>query len=119
MCSQFCTCPGIISDEHYKQYQDITKEEYKKYNRTFYPEVTADDLEKLKSTDPLKFKEAIMKDKSLHWAPEATQGKITTDTMIKCYEEAVKISAELSKSEEKDTATSDDQKKNLENAKPD
>lgn len=67
--------------------------------------MSKDDLENLKTNKPLEYRDEIMKDKSLHWLPEDEDGdgKITIDTMLKCYDEAVKISAELSKSE--DSAT--------------
>lgn len=93
MCSKFCTCPGSINSKHFKQYREISDEEYKKYDRTFYPELSDDELNDLKRTNPTGYRDAIMKDKSLHWLPEGEDGdgKITIDTMLKCYDEAVKI----------------------------
>lgn len=95
MCSMFCTCPGDIISKHYKQYKNIPAETYQKYNRTFYPE---QDFERLKQSDPVAYREAILEDKSMHWAPEvAENAAILAESMLQCYENAVKIQAERAK----------------------
>lgn len=35
MCTDFCICPGLPTDAHYKEYENVPKETYAKYNRTF------------------------------------------------------------------------------------
>lgn len=35
MCTDFCICPGLPTDAHYKAYKDVDPETYKKYGRTF------------------------------------------------------------------------------------
>ena len=46
--------------------------------------------------DPAGYREEILKDKSLHWLPkEIDTSGITVENMLQCYENAVKISAQL------------------------
>lgn len=35
MCTDFCICPGLPTDDHYKAYSEVPAEEYAKYNRTW------------------------------------------------------------------------------------
>ena len=52
----------------------------------------------MKQSDPVAYRDAILEDKSLHWAPEVVgNADILAETMLQCYENAVKIQAERAK----------------------
>jgi len=34
MCTDFCICPGLLTDQWVLDYQKLPKEKYEKYNRT-------------------------------------------------------------------------------------
>lgn len=86
MCTEFCKCPGIPTDSHYIEYSEIPEEEYQKFGRSWLPTVD-------KTLNP------FAEDKSIQWLAEDPVAaandvfKLTSDTMLKCYDNAVLIAA--------------------------
>lgn len=42
MCTEFCVCPGTVTDTHYIEYSKVPAEEYKKFERSFTVPLTTE-----------------------------------------------------------------------------
>lgn len=105
MCTDFCVCPGAPTDKHYIQYSKVPDETYKKFSRSFLVPNDASINQLLWDSMPVN-SNSPLKDSP------------TSDNMLKCYENAQTIAAEMAKLPGSSQADADKKKAELEAAKP-
>jgi len=42
MCTEFCVCPGSVTDTHYIEYSKVPADQYKKFERSFNVPLSTD-----------------------------------------------------------------------------
>jgi hypothetical protein len=84
MCTDFCICPGLPTDAHYKEYEQVPAETYAKYNRTF--DDFTGEINLAAFADPKKKKPLFWTFDPATKKQDANLYTLSSKSMIDCFE---------------------------------